>query len=132
LAVVCAACDHSNPPGARFCGGCGAALGTPRSAAAAAPAPAQAVERRQLTVMFCDLVGSTPLAAQLDPEDLRDVIRSFHHCCAGVIAQHEVIHRGRPACDYIRGWLHYCLEAYLRLSRRRPDWFGAAAPAGRA
>ena len=31
---------------------------------------------------------------------------------------HEVIHRGRPACDYIRGWLHYCLEAYLRLGYR--------------
>src|SRR4051794_24713833 len=34
-------------------------------------------ERRQLTVMFCDLVGSTALAAQLDPEDLSDLIRAF-------------------------------------------------------
>jgi uncharacterized protein len=38
-----------------------------------------------------------------------------------------VIHRGRPACDYIRGWLHYCLEAYARVSLRRPDWFEASA-----
>jgi class 3 adenylate cyclase len=42
-----------------------------------APAPAEA-ERRQLTVMFCDLVGSTALAARLDPEDLREVIASYH------------------------------------------------------
>lgn len=40
-------------------------------------APAEA-ERRQLTVMFCDLVGSTPLSARFDPEDLRDVIGAYH------------------------------------------------------
>jgi uncharacterized protein len=37
------------------------------------------------------------------------------YLCGGG-CHHEVIHRGRPACDYIRGWLHYCLGAYLRLS----------------
>jgi uncharacterized protein len=37
------------------------------------------------------------------------------YLCGGG-CHHEVLHRGRPACDYIRGWLHYCLEAYLRLS----------------
>jgi uncharacterized protein len=37
------------------------------------------------------------------------------YLCGGG-CHHEVISRGRPACDYIRGWLHYCLEAYLRLS----------------
>jgi len=40
---------------------------------------------------------------------------------------HEVIHRGRPACDYIRGWLDYCLQAYVRLSAACPDFFGDAA-----
>lgn len=40
--------------------------------------PGEAVERRHLTVLFVDLVGSTPLSLQLDPEDLRDVLRSFH------------------------------------------------------
>jgi uncharacterized protein len=40
------------------------------------------------------------------------------YLCGGG-CHHEVIHRGRPACDYIRGWLHYCLEAYLRLSDRQ-------------
>lgn len=40
------------------------------------------------------------------------------YLCGGG-CHHEVIQRGRPACDYIRGWLHYCLEAYLRLSSAR-------------
>jgi class 3 adenylate cyclase/predicted ATPase len=42
-------------------------------------------ERRQLTVMFCDLVGSTALSAQLDPEDLRDVIAAYHRAVTGII-----------------------------------------------
>jgi len=46
-------------------------------------------ERRQLTVMFCDLVGSTALSEQLDPEDLRAVIGAFQEACAGVIAGFE-------------------------------------------
>jgi uncharacterized protein len=40
------------------------------------------------------------------------------YLCGGG-CHHEVIHRGRPACDYIRGWLHYCIEVYLRLSAAR-------------
>ena len=43
-----------------------------------APAASTGAERRQLTIMFCDLVGSTTLAAQLDPEDFRDVIGAYH------------------------------------------------------
>ena len=46
-------------------------------------------ERRHLTVMFCDLVESTSLAEQLDPEDLRDIIRSYQDACAGVISRFE-------------------------------------------
>src|SRR5690348_4355223 len=45
---------------------------------AVADAPPREAERRQLTVMFCDLVGSTPLASRLDPEDLRDLIGTYH------------------------------------------------------
>ena len=44
-------------------------------------------ERRQLTVMFCDLVGSTALSARLDPEDLREVIGAYHRCCADLIGE---------------------------------------------
>jgi class 3 adenylate cyclase/tetratricopeptide (TPR) repeat protein len=46
-------------------------------------------ERRQLTIMFCDLVGSTGLSQRLDPEDLRDVIRSFEECCSAVVASYD-------------------------------------------
>ena len=71
-----------------------AALGsvdTPDPRNAAQPAPAATLtpeaERRMLTVMFCDLVGSTALSARLDPEDLRDVIGSYHRCCADAIGR---------------------------------------------
>jgi class 3 adenylate cyclase/predicted ATPase len=45
------------------------------------------IERRHLTVMFCDLVGSTELSARLDPEDLRTVVKAYHRCCAELIAK---------------------------------------------
>jgi class 3 adenylate cyclase len=67
-----------------------AALGIEAPAAAGtaasrdAPVPAEA-ERRQLTVMFCDLVGSTELSARLDPEDLREIIAAYHRAVADVI-----------------------------------------------
>ena len=44
-----------------------------------------AAERRQLTVMFCDLVGSTAMSARLDPEDIREMIAAYHQCCASII-----------------------------------------------
>jgi class 3 adenylate cyclase len=46
-------------------------------------------ERRQVTVMFCDLVGSTALSFQLDPEDLREVIAAYHSCVAQTIARYD-------------------------------------------
>src|SRR5215471_2225112 len=42
-------------------------------------------ERRQLTVMFCDLVGSTALSVRLDPEDLRGIIAAYHRCCTELV-----------------------------------------------
>src|SRR5467141_1859416 len=59
----------------------------PAASATSAPIspPTIDAERRQLTVMFGDLVGSTELSARLDPEDLRAVIGAYHRCCAGVI-----------------------------------------------
>ncbi len=48
-------------------------------------APAPDAERRQLTVMFCDLFGSTALAARLDPEDLREVIAAYHRAVAEIV-----------------------------------------------
>jgi class 3 adenylate cyclase/tetratricopeptide (TPR) repeat protein len=54
-----------------------------------APAPVGEAERRQLSVMFCDLVGSTALAAQLDPEDLRDLIAAYRKCITDAVARFE-------------------------------------------
>jgi class 3 adenylate cyclase/predicted ATPase len=45
----------------------------------------EGAERRQLTVMFCDLVGSTALSARLDPEDLRGIIAAYHRCCTELV-----------------------------------------------
>ncbi|MBI3769790.1 MAG: zinc ribbon domain-containing protein [Deltaproteobacteria bacterium] len=68
LATICAACGASNGPSEKFCGGCGERLRSSPTAppsVAAAPEPEATPptgERRQLTVLFCDLVGSTPLS----------------------------------------------------------------------
>ena len=58
---------------------------TSATSAPTSPPPIDA-ERRQLTVMFCDLVGSTELSARLDPEDLRDVIAVYHRAVAEIVA----------------------------------------------
>jgi hypothetical protein len=52
-------------------------------------APAAEAERRQLTVMFCDLVGSTALSAQLDPEEYREVVQQYQATCTEVIRRYE-------------------------------------------
>ena len=59
------------------------------SAPASAPGPSETkpaardtAERRQLTIMFCDLVGSTALSARMDPEDLREIISAYQAACA--------------------------------------------------
>ena len=54
----------------------------------ASTGPAEA-ERRQLSVMFCDLVGSTPLATRFDPEDLREVFSAYHRCVADTIRRFD-------------------------------------------
>jgi class 3 adenylate cyclase len=53
------------------------------------PAPRDDAERRQLTVMFCDLVGSTALSARLDPEDMRQLIASYHVCIGAIIGRYQ-------------------------------------------
>ena len=70
MSVTCAACGQENPDGFAFCGRCGSAL-------EAAPAPARE-ERKVVTVLFCDLVGSTARAEGADPEDVRAALATFH------------------------------------------------------
>src|SRR5262245_26800742 len=89
----CAVCGHANSARSRFCSECGASItvAVPASSAATSPpsAPSGSIaERRQVTIMFCDLVGSTALSARLDPEDMREIIGSYHHrCCAEQITK---------------------------------------------
>src|SRR5215831_12013412 len=63
----------------------GAAPATPEPSARAEPKPQDTAERRQVTVMFSDLVGSTALSARMDPEDLREVISAYQKCVAKTV-----------------------------------------------
>jgi class 3 adenylate cyclase/predicted ATPase len=66
--------------------GAGRAAAEDVPAASPASAPAEA-ERRQLTVMFCDLVGSTPLSTRFDPEDLREIVGAYHRCVTDTVGR---------------------------------------------
>ncbi|NIR31262.1 MAG: AAA family ATPase [Gammaproteobacteria bacterium] len=85
LAQPCPGCGFANEPGEDFCGGCGKRLGAAQPARTG-PETADA-ERRQVTVMFCDLVGSTELSGRLDPEDLRELLQRYQASCAEVVAR---------------------------------------------
>jgi class 3 adenylate cyclase/predicted ATPase len=79
LGIPCPHCAVRNPQSAAACSGCGRSL-------IAAPTLA---ERRQLTVFFADIVGSTTLAETLDPEDLRELYARYQAACAEVVARYE-------------------------------------------
>ena len=68
--TTCTSCGQQNPPGFRFCGACGNSL-------AQESAPHE--ERKVVTVLFCDLVGSTELAERSDPEDVRALLSPYYH-----------------------------------------------------
>jgi class 3 adenylate cyclase/predicted ATPase len=90
LEVVCLDCGAANSAGGRFCSACGASLGTNGAPTGVADlARDAAAERRQLTIMFCDLVGYTALSAKLDPEDLRDLIRRYQTVAAAEIRRYD-------------------------------------------
>jgi class 3 adenylate cyclase len=88
----CVKCGFENPPAAKFCQECGIGLGPPVKAPAPEPSPVQprevTGERRHLTVLFCDLVGSTGIAAQLDPEEWRELLAGYHRAAAESITRH--------------------------------------------
>lgn len=99
LGTPCPGCGALGAAGDKFCGQCGRALGSAAPAAGelAPGAPARPpAERRQLTVMFCDLVGSTALSQMLDAEQLAEVISAYQDACeravtpfAGYTAQYQ-------------------------------------------
>jgi class 3 adenylate cyclase/predicted ATPase len=93
MLVTCPACGSRSQADKKFCGDCGAELAAASAASqpdlGSRPEPQAQAERRQLTVMFCDLVGSTALSARLDPEDLREVIGLYHACVAQVVSRFD-------------------------------------------
>ncbi len=83
----CPSCQAPLDPNANFCGQCGAVVSEvpePR-ADAASDSPATEAERRQLTVLFSDLVGSTKLADGLDPEEWRSVVQAYQRVCTRAV-----------------------------------------------
>jgi class 3 adenylate cyclase len=80
-----------------------------------------AAERRQLTVMFCDLVGSTALATQLDPEDMSDLIRAFQGATAAAVARFD---------GHIAKWMGDGALVFFGYPRAHEDDAERAARAG--
>ncbi len=77
--MTCQNCGFENAPGAKFCSECGTALG--------ATAPARE-ERKIVSIVFCDLVGSTARAERLDPEDVRALLSAYHARVRGILEHH--------------------------------------------
>lgn len=94
---ACQSCHFENPEGFRFCGQCGHRLAVVTASGQQTVetrilnlSQSHAVaERRHLSVMFCDLVNSTGLAEELDPEDLRDTVRAYQEVCSRIISRFE-------------------------------------------
>lgn len=104
--MSCPQCGFANPAGFKFCGQCGAPV------TEEPPAAALAAERRQITVMFCDLVGSTELSEKLDPEELRELVQRYQVVCAGEIEGHG---------GHIAQYLGDGVLAYFGFPQAHPD-----------
>jgi len=97
LGVACAGCGAAPPPGARFCPHCGRALAaapasyTPRHISEQILAVRGAVEgeRKQVTVLFCDIVRSSDLAVRLGPEDFHQVVDRFFRVALAEVHRYE-------------------------------------------
>jgi class 3 adenylate cyclase/tetratricopeptide (TPR) repeat protein len=77
--IVCSSCGNENPDGFRFCGSCGAEL---------LGAETQVGVRKTVTVLFCDLVGSTALGERSDPEVLRELMARYHTELRTILERH--------------------------------------------
>src|SRR6516162_3038695 len=88
----CSSCNAENPPGAKFCLECAKPL---EAETGSATPSANGLhqdrdgERRHLTVLFCDLVNSTEIAAQLDPEEWRDILARYQRVTADAVERFE-------------------------------------------
>jgi class 3 adenylate cyclase/tetratricopeptide (TPR) repeat protein len=86
--MQCPHCGLENPAGMRFCGGCGGRL-EDRPVAVADAVPKDTAQRRHMTALFCDLVGSTPLVQSLDAEDFREVLAGYQQACVSAIERFD-------------------------------------------
>ena len=91
LLQCCPTCGSDNSPENQMCGACGANLGGSafRHDQGKTASATTGAERRSLTIVFCDLVGSTALSARLDPEDLHDVIAMYQGCVSDTVARYD-------------------------------------------
>jgi class 3 adenylate cyclase/tetratricopeptide (TPR) repeat protein len=89
LPLKCKICGNENPAGKSFCTNCGTRLTETHPKTANVQQRQSTPGRRQLTVMFVDLVGSTLLGARLDPEDFREVITAYQSCITKIVAQFD-------------------------------------------
>src|SRR5229473_5342648 len=86
MMAKCARCGANNQPGAKYCNECAAPLTAFARIEATVPSrDGGAGERRHLTVLFCDLVGSTEIASRLDPEEWREIVGEYHRAAAQAI-----------------------------------------------
>ena len=112
LVRVCPGCGHEVSLRAKFCPACGTSLTgqtpvlkTLDSRLQTPDSSRPEAERRQLTVMFCDLVGSTALSTQLDPEELRQVILAYHVRGHGeIVIGDEIAGVKAVPSDKLRPW----------------------------
>jgi class 3 adenylate cyclase/tetratricopeptide (TPR) repeat protein len=116
----CGHCGLENPAGQRFCGGCGSRLEDGPDAVQPMGASG-AGQRRHMTVLFCDLVGSTPLAGSLDPEDWREVLSAYQHACVRAIERFD---------GYTAQYLGDGVVAYFGYPRAHEDDAQRAVHAG--
>src|SRR4051812_19540946 len=77
--AVCPACAAENPEGSRFCNTCGASLVTAN--------PVHEI-RKTVSVLFCDVVGSTALGETMDPESLRVELAAYFECMRTIVERH--------------------------------------------
>jgi len=83
-------CGAVGPPASNFCGKCGTPLAAAAIRADAGTRDRSLTgERRHLTVLFCDLVDSTSIAARLDPEEWREIVADYHHAAAEAIERFD-------------------------------------------
>src|SRR5580693_6668479 len=89
LTLACPSCGTASPPGQKFCGECGTPLAmAARPGAVAAAAAGQVAERRVCSVLFCDVVGFTPLSEARDPEAVRELLSEYFARARTVIGRY--------------------------------------------